>query len=1162
MNIFGLVDSSIAVISDDDGSIDTAGSTPRETKRHMPNSPPRPSNLLLRKKLRQGSPHRIKNGASISSSSSTNDVPSTPESPAMPSLVPSTPSTTERILAARDKRQTLVKERVESVAEDIDRRTTAALIRAESHLQSKVIKANRCDERLGMVQEKKLFLETERRVTIETTTQQRTELALKRAESVLEERRAKARPSIERVTEVRERKYSIESERALTLQSSLAAKSKQADLRAKQSLQRRQNRARQQDRIARVKARRSLQEYERRTALLSSLDHKVERASRKKTQVLKDRRSKAREKIRRAQSVARKVKAARAIQRAAKRKLLGQDQPELNSSANNSTLSQKEAAVRLIQAFPAWKNRVIASRFSKSDADYIMPCDALMTLVGIIEGKDGEKVSFEELRGKMMHPATIQAASIFLEGLGQPSQLNDRTLLSAFLIATHPAEVLDDEQDKIANALARVSLAFVASIQDFSDVTASGTAVEDGKVRDCISLVHSKAIAYRELFRLWKDADLDKLIGNMSKSAEQSWMAYLSSSEALAYIADVLQDENGHHDPLASIRMRHEASRDGSRSHIKRLRVSLNKLMGSEEARQLVKNAKERALRQIVEEGIIANLKEEVDEQLQQGQGSSSPSSSRRGVEAPEDASLADAEAIDGVPSGILDNEELVHRILLTDPSDFYQLSWNGSTVDDASVDGFMTRWTEDGNSTETTPGISPEQQIADSMRRAFFDGIVDDMKDGKLEAVKRLILDLHEMMRKLIPNRTDLHSHLSNEEVESARDADSLFNLLLASANALANNLESPARASSTLEWIRLSSGADAEAHCMYGFASKEAYIVASCAFLLFKAEVCQMDIANHQLTKVAPMIQSSGSEYELRRFRDRYGLGDSPSIGDLKEKLPATHAWIVGALSSAEAQVEISRANSTAKRYACLKSRGFVDSLLFASNQLAMPEIYATDTSQIAHIRNEARFAVIGSALGLHISNVARADPSVFATVPLSSSLLEEKRQALDAALRANYSSQREFSLAVASVAISFVLALTGESSLTPGEEKSLRNSVGAVLRGFDPVLKLLDNRIKQFMRNLCKWQPCTSVPIPMQTGRSVLGGAEGQSNAGSTKALFMADAMKEASKSGFSLYSDKLVDAGDLAYRVADVSIKSYGDAILDRLLVDSALGTPTQ
>ena len=1161
MNIFGLVDSSIAVISDDDGSIDTAGSTPRETKRHMPNSPPRPSNLLLRKKLRQGSPHRIKNGASISSSS-TNNFPSPPESPAMPSLVPSTPSTTERILAARDKRQTLVKERVESVAEDIDRRTTAALIRAESHLQSKVIKANRCDERLGMVQEKKLFLETERRVTIETTTQQRTELALKRAESVLEERRAKARPSIERVTEVRERKYSIESERALTLQSSLAAKSKQADLRAKQSLQRRQNRARQQDRIARVKARRSLQEYERRTAFLSSLDHKVERASRKKTQVLKDRRIKAREKIRRAQSVARKVKAARAIQRAAKWKLLGQDQPELNSSPNSSTLSQKEAAV-LIQTYPAWKNRVIASRFSKSDADYIMPRDALMTLVGIIEGKDGEKVSFEELHGKMMHPATIQAASVFLEGLGQPSQLNDRTLLSAFLIATHPAEVLDDEQDKIANALARASLALVASIQDFSDIAASGTAaVEDGKVHDCISLVHSKAIAYGELFRLWKDADLDKLIGNISKSAEQSWMAYLSSSEALAYIADVLQDENGHHDPLASIRMRHEASRDGSRSHIKRLRVSLNKLMGSEEARQLVKNAKERALRQIVEEGVIANLKEEVDEQLQQGQESSSPSSSRRGVEAPEDASLADAETIDEVPSEILDNEELVHRILLTDPSDFHQLSWNGSTVDDASVDGFMTRWTEDGNSTETTPGISPEQQIADNMRRAFFDGIIDDMKDGKLEPVKRLILDLHEMMRKLIPNRTDLHSHLSDEEVESARDADSLFNLLLASANALANNLESPARASSTLEWIRLSSGADAEAQYMYGFASKEAYIVSSCAFLLFKAEVCQMDIANYQLTKVAPMIHSSGSEYELRRFRDRYGLGDSPSIGDLKEKLPATYAWIVGALSSSEGQVEISRANSTAKRYACLKTRGFVDSLLFTSNQLAMPEIYATDASRIAHIRNEARFAVIGSALGLHISNVARADPSVFATVPLSSSLLEEKRQALDAALRANYSSQREFSLAVASVAISFVLALTGESSLTPGEEKLLRNSVGAVLRGFDPVLKLLDNRVKQFMRNLCKWQPCTSVPIPMQTGRSVLGGAEGQSNAGSTKALFMADAMKEASKSGFSLYSDKLVDTGDLAYRVADVSIKSYGDAILDRLLVDSALGTPTQ
>ena len=49
-----------------------------------------------------------------------------------------------------------------------------------------------------------------------------------------------------------------------------------------------------------------------------------------------------------------------------------------------------------------------------------------------------------------------------------------------------------------------------------------------------------------------------------------------------------------------------------------------------------------------------------------------------------------------------------------------------------------------------------------------------------------------------------------------------------------------------------------------------------------------------------------------------------------------------------------------------------------------------------------------------------------------------------------------------------------------------------------------------------------------------------------------------MKEASKSGFSLFSDKLVEAGDLAFRIVDTSINSYGDAILDRLLVDAALG----
>jgi len=1186
MDIFDLVESSVAIVSDDDGSIDTTGTalaSESGSKRHMPGSPPRPtcSHLLLRKKSRQGSPHQSKCGTA----SSAGDVPSAPEIPAVfPST--STPSTTERLLAARDKRESLDRERVESVAEAINRRTAAALIRAEWHLQSKVIKANRVDERLSMVQEKKLFLETERRVTIETTTQQRTELALKRAESVLEERRAKVRPSIERVTEVRERKYSIESERTQTLQSSLAAKSKQADLRAKQSLQRRQNRARHQDRIARAKARRSLQEYERRMVLLSSLDHKVERASRKKTKVVNDRRAKAREEIRRAQAVARKVKAARVIQRIVKWKLLGQERSissELFPSArgnNNSMLSQKEAAV-LIQTFPAWKNRVIASRFSKSNAEYLMPRDALMILVGICETENGEKASFEELRGKMMNPATIQAANIFLEGLGQPSYLNDRTLLSAFLIATHPAEVLDDDhQDKVANALAKASQALVGAIQDFGDLVASGTTrSSDDAICERISLVNSKATAYGELFHLWKNADLAKLIERMTTSAEQSWIAYLTSCEAISYIAEVQgvgippnleedldastdseKQQNGRHDPLASLQLRHEASKDGSRSHIKRLRVSLNKLVGTEEGRQLVKKAKEQALRQIVEEGIVKNLKMEVDEQLWHGTRSPSQTNSNNLMKTSDahGSIAADVAGIDDIPSSILDNQELVHQILLTDPSDFHKLSWNGVTADEISVDDFMANWIDGRSISEPTTKQttdSPEQQIVDNMRRAFFDGIIDEMKKGNLEPMKRLLLDLHDMMRKLIPNRTDLHSHLSDDGVKAVSDVDSFFELLLVAANAL-GNLESPARACSTLEWIRVASGAVAETQ--YGFTSKEAYAAASCAFLLFKAEVCQIDVANFQLTKVAPLLHSVGSEYELQCFKTTYGLGESPSNDDLKEKLPATNSWILSMLSSIEAQAEVSRANSSAKRYACLKSRGFVDYLLFTPNQLAIPEVYAADTSRIMHIRNEARYVVIGCALGLHISNVARADPSVFATVPLSSPLLEEKRQALDAALRAKYSNQKEFYSTVANVVISFVLSISGESSLIPSTERSLRNCVGAVLRGFDPVLKLLDNRVKQLMRNLCKWQPSASVPIPMQTGRSVIKGDEGQSTAIGTKDLFLADAMKEASKSGFSFFGDKLVEAGNLAFRIADTSINSYGDAILDRLVVDAALG----
>ena len=1185
MDIFVLLDPSAAIISDDEGSntssnggIDIESVTSPDAfapKRHMPISPPRTS-LFLRKKSRQGSPNR---GVNLySTHSPTLPFKSLSRSP------PSTPTTSQRIQMARVKRHTLQKERIETVAQQNETRTTAALIRAESHLQSKVIKANRCDERLSMVQEKKLHMETERRVTIQTTAELRTEQALKRAESVLEEKRAKARPSIDRITTVRERKSSFELQRAQSLQNDLDSKVKSASIRAKQSILSRQNRARQQDRIARVKARRSLQEYERRSALLSSLDHRVERASRKLEELLQDRRDKAAEAISRARLVSRKVKAARTIQQLVRWKIFGQElpfatllKPSSLSTATTSRqqrrfLSHNEAAARL-QSWATWKARVAVSRFAQSDEDYIAPRDAIEMLINIVEDKNGKPPSFDDMRRKMVLPSTIQAAQVLIDAISLPhhaKKLNDRTLLSSFLISVHPSDVFDtNEQDKRAKMLTKASRSLVYAIQALA-----GTLREAGNSSESIRRVCSQAIAFNELFHLWKDADLAKLIENMTKSAEQSWIAYLSSCEALLYMSELQgESHNPHdqHDPLMSLRLRHEASKAGARTHIKRLRVSLNKLIGSDEGRQIVKDAKERALREIVEDNIVAALKEEVNEQhqgyssLPDNCGSASEghldtvvtsnvSVSKDEVDIAE--SLSDENALgDGVPSSILDNEELVHQILLTDPTDFNNLSLTKQAPEGSvSVQEFMSRWVE-GGSLQPTVGVSQETAIRDSMKRAFFDMITEDLTKDDYASMQNILLSLHESMRKLVPNRSDLHSYLRDDEVRAAYNVSKFLSLLLKAAGALANNLEAPSRASSTLDWIQVASETDAEAN--YGCSSKEQFIVASCAFLLFKTEICHVDIANFRLMKIAPVIHNKlGFHYKLDRLKAAYKIGESATIDELKDKLPATNAWILSMLASPETQAEIVRANSTARRFACLKSRGFVDSLLFTTNQLAMPEIFAIDAARIMRIRDETRHVVIGSALGLHISNAARADPSALANVPLSSPLLEEKRQELDSALRAQYENEKQFFAAVADVAISFALILGGMPSLTPTATKSLKNTIAAVLRGFDPVVKLLDNRVKQFMRTMCKWQPSTSAPIPMQTGRCLLKG-EAESAPNSTKELFRVDASQLARKSGFSLFSDKLLEAGEMAYHVADLATKSYGDSILDRLLVNAAV-----
>ena len=113
--------------------------------------------------------------------------------------------------------------------------------------------------------------------------------------------------------------------------------------------------------------------------------------------------------------------------------------------------------------------------------------------------------------------------------------------------------------------------------------------------------------------------DLDQLLTGLSKQLEQSWVIYITSSETLKYLAEVTgiseqEDDSTRNDPLMQLRLRHKASQSGSRSHIKRIRLSLNKLIGSDEGKEVVKEAKIVAKSEIESTDAVEVLKQEVDE--------------------------------------------------------------------------------------------------------------------------------------------------------------------------------------------------------------------------------------------------------------------------------------------------------------------------------------------------------------------------------------------------------------------------------------------------------------------------------------------------------------------------------------------------------------------
>ena len=659
-----------------------------------------------------------------------------------------------------------------------------------------------------------------------------------------------------------------------------------------------QGRARYLKRIERAQNKRALDEFERRSTILGSLGDKTERASRNLQLRLEDLQDKARGEIERAHSVAKRLKAVRVLQKAVRVKFGFKEQ------SDQSELSMTAAVLRL-QNSTSLRAKVVESRLTRNkDLEFLRN---LLGTMGL-QYDDTPSPSFEELTVSITNVDNLQSAKMFLGSFKpllhkpgtviKPETLSARTLLSVFLIAMQPGEVLGEKRDsdKCSKLLEAAAKTLIASLLELSNVKLNEASF---KTNSCIiQKVCSNILSYCTLFDKWKNADLDDLVDKMAKSAHQSWLAFFTSKNALIYIEEKYADQSGQFQHL----LKYKSSKRGAGSHIKRIRAAMKKILGEDQSLAVMREAKQAAIAQIEREQLMVGIKADIDNVF-----NSLEDDSTHGEDSSTNSQSKPKEADGSIPDSISSNIHLVHQILLMDNEDLEDLS----TQNYEHISHF-------GSASDFMMYYQDHISVSEVLSSTDFAG-----------GIKQQMVHLIHKMRNLVPNRKDLHQYFTEDQVHTCKTTKDYFGLSLNLSKVMVTSLESEHRSVSTLEWYNstLEWQNNESLAIPYGFDCWKSYLVASLRFLIGKADLCQMDVVNFQLVRAAPIVKANGREYEIQHFQEKFG--ELSSFKSMKN-FSATWNWVK----------RIDENQSTEKLLTKLQE-GFVDEILFTTEAIDIPEV-----------------------------------------------------------------------------------------------------------------------------------------------------------------------------------------------------------------------------
>jgi hypothetical protein len=502
------------------------------------------------------------------------------------------------------------------------------------------------------------------------------------------------------------------------------------------------------------------------------------------------------------------------------------------------------------------------------------------------------------------------------------------------------------------------------------------------------------------------------------------------------------------------------------------------------------------------------------------------------------------SESVSVIPNEIIGNTPLVHRILLMDPSDFPSLTTSGHPpmFETPPYEAFASSLERSNEERESSYGANINALVKGAFRDRVCESIATNHDwSGAVD----LLIELHNFIRKLVPSRTDLHGYLDDGETQKTEKIGHLKALVLKAAGAL-QSLESPARTESTAAWIQKFSSINHEEGEFQANMIKS--VVNSQLYLLFKAELCETDKQNYFLATIwAPILHTEGPRLERLDFEKEYGPLSAPATA------PATREWIESIVRK-QSDSEISGLLASKESRWNLIRVGWIEEILFRASDtssLRLPEILSRDAGRLQGLRHVTRLAAAGSALALLACQAAGQSAEGLNESNDESALLKTRRQVLVQTMSENYKAPQEYEHDISNAVAE--IARIWKPNLDVKTIEGLLHRTRNILKTEDPVIQLLDGRMKESFRELVTQIPSESaLPFQMYTGASANSQAR---NHPDDKVQFSEKARALFISRGLTFYASDLSSAARTASRVIDLALRLYGADLIDQMILDA-------